>query len=64
MKVIIFGANGQDGFYLSLLLEKQCYTVIGVSRSGNNNTTDITKYEEVAQLIKNTNPVYIFSFSR
>ena len=60
MKAIIFGANGQDGYYLAILLEKQGYTVIGVSRSDDNRPIDITKYEEVAQLIKNTNPVYIF----
>lgn len=32
--VIIFGANGQDGFYLTDLLLKQGYIVIGVSRFG------------------------------
>lgn len=60
MNVIIFGANGQDGYYLSILLQQQGYTVIGVSRSGKNLATNITKYEDVAELIKNTNPVYIF----
>jgi len=60
MTAIIFGANGQDGYYLTILLEKQGYTVIGVSRSGKNSATDITKYDEVVSLITNTNPSYIF----
>ena len=60
MTAIIFGSNGQDGHYLSLLLQQEGYEVIGVSRSGNNLSADITKYEEVAYLIKNTNPAFIF----
>ena len=60
MTVIIFGANGQDGYFLTMLLKQQGYTVKGVSRSGENKGTDITKYQEVVELIKNTQPVYIF----
>ena len=60
MTAIIFGANGQDGFYLTNLLQEAGYTVIGVSRSGKNLATNIASYEEVAALIKNTLPHYIF----
>ena len=60
MTVIIFGANGQDGYYLSSLLLEQGYTVLGVSRSGNYLDTDITKYEEVVALIQKITPRYIF----
>lgn len=60
MKAIIFGANGQDGYYLSILLQQQGYAVTAVSRSGINQATDITNYESVAQLIKNIIPVFIF----
>jgi GDPmannose 4,6-dehydratase len=60
MTAIIFGANGQDGYYLTHLLQQQGCTVIGVSRSGKNVATNITSYDEVAALIKNTLPQYIF----
>lgn len=60
MKAIILGANGQDGYYLTLLLLKQNIQVIGVSRSGDFLKTDITSFEEVAFLIKSEQPNYIF----
>jgi GDPmannose 4,6-dehydratase len=63
MTAIIFGANGQDGYYLTNLLQQQGYTVIGVLRSGKNLATDITIYEDVAALIKNASPYYIFHFA-
>jgi GDPmannose 4,6-dehydratase len=55
---IIFGVNGQDGFYLSMLLQKLEYTVIGISRNGSN--TDLTNFESVGELVKNNTPDYIF----
>jgi len=60
MKAIIFGANGQDGFYLSSLLEEKGIAVIGVSRSGNFLKTNIASFTEVAELIKTTAPDFIF----
>ena len=33
---IIFGANGQDGYYLSLLLQQMEFAVIGISRNESN----------------------------
>ncbi|MEO5889549.1 MAG: GDP-mannose 4,6-dehydratase [Ferruginibacter sp.] len=60
MTAIIFGANGQDGYYLANLLQELQYTIIGISRSGESATSDITSYEEVAELIKHTLPDYIF----
>ncbi|MEO7769106.1 MAG: GDP-mannose 4,6-dehydratase [Ferruginibacter sp.] len=60
MTAIIFGANGQDGYYLTNLLEQKGYSVIGVSRSGNSPATDLTNYEEVAHLIQINTPQYIF----
>jgi len=60
MTAIIFGANGQDGFYLSQLLQKENCKVIGVSRHGNYLRTDITDYREVSELIKKNQPDYIF----
>jgi GDPmannose 4,6-dehydratase len=60
MKAIIFGANGQDGFYLSKLLEEKGIAVIGVSRSGNFLKTNIGSFTEVADLIKSTAPDFVF----
>jgi len=60
MKAIIFGANGQDGFYLSSLLEEKGIAVIGVSRSGNFLKTNIASFTEVAELIKTTTPDFVF----
>jgi GDPmannose 4,6-dehydratase len=60
MKAIIFGANGQDGFYLSNLLSKNAVDVIGVSRSGNFDKTNIANFAEVSSLIKAHQPDYVF----
>jgi GDPmannose 4,6-dehydratase len=60
MTAIIFGANGQDGFYLSELLQSQNCKVIGVSRGGGFLQTDITDFAEVSNLIKEYKPEYIF----
>lgn len=60
MTAIIFGANGQDGFYLTQLLEKLQYRVIGISRSGDFLHTDITDYKQVSDLLKEHSPHYIF----
>ena len=60
MTAIIFGANGQDGYYLANLLQEQGYTVIGISRSFQSKGPDIIDYASVAQLIKETLPQYVF----
>ena len=60
MNAIIFGANGQDGFYLTELLQQKGYQVIGVSRNGNFFRTNITDFEAVQQLINVHKPTYIF----
>jgi GDPmannose 4,6-dehydratase len=60
MKAIIFGINGQDGYYLNALLQKQGIEVIGVSRNGNFLRTDISNYFEVEELVKLHRPEYIF----
>lgn len=60
MTSVIFGANGQDGFYLSQLLKDKGIEVIGVSRSGEFLKTDLSNYEQVASLIKQTQPAYAF----
>ena len=60
MTAIIFGASGQDGFYLNELLRKQGIQVVGISRSGDFLRTDITNYTAVSNLIKEYQPVFIF----
>lgn len=60
MKAIIFGAMGQDGYYLSRLLEQEKIEVIGVNRLNSFPFNDITDYRQVAALIKEHLPGYIF----
>ncbi len=60
MKVIIFGASGQDGFYLTKLLQSLNIEVIAVSRSKNFIQTDIASFTEVSLLVQNSQPDYIF----
>ena len=60
MRAIIFGANGQDGFYLNELLQKEGIAVEKVSRSGNNIIGDVSDFSFVESIIKSTKPDYIF----
>jgi len=58
-KALIFGVSGQDGFYLSSLLEREGIEVIGSSRTSGikGNIGDL---EFVEFLIKEIKPQYIF----
>lgn len=60
MKAIIFGANGQDGYYLRSLLQSKGLEVIGISRTGDFLTTDISSFNDVALLLKHSQPEYVF----
>ncbi len=60
MPALIFGANGQDGFYLSELLRQANMDVIAVSRSAGGIQADVADYATVEQLIKTHRPAYIF----
>jgi GDPmannose 4,6-dehydratase len=60
MKALIFGANGQDGFYLQELCRLKGIEPIGVARSGNGLLGNVAHYEQVEQLIKQHLPTYIF----
>ncbi len=60
MIALIFGANGQDGYYLSALCKARGIEPIGVSRSGNWIAGDVSCYEQVELLIKKILPTYIF----
>jgi GDPmannose 4,6-dehydratase len=60
MNAIVFGANGQDGYYLIELLKGHGVQAIGVSRSGDFLRTDIASYREVVKLITDCQPNYVF----
>lgn len=64
MKAIIFGVTGQDGYYLSKLLERENVEVIGISTSNGNFTKgDVSDFNFVEDLIKKSQPDYIFHFA-
>ena len=61
MKAIIFGINGQDGYYLKEICQQREVEVIGISRSpGNWIQGDASNLNFVENLIKNEKPDYIF----
>lgn len=60
---LIFGASGQDGFYLSALLEQLDVVVIKISRKNSEVTGSVADYNFVAALIKQYQPAFIFHFA-
>jgi GDPmannose 4,6-dehydratase len=60
MKALIFGANGQDGYYLSQLLKENNCEVIGVSRHGEFIHADVSNYILVQNLISEHKPDFVF----
>ena len=60
MKALIFGANGQDGFYLGELLRQNNVETIGAARSGGDLTGDVADFGFVETAIKNLKPEYVF----
>lgn len=61
MKALIFGITGQDGFYLTRLLQKLKVEVLGVSRSATEWTKgDVSDLAFVENIIKTNRPDQIF----
>jgi GDPmannose 4,6-dehydratase len=61
MKTIIFGINGQDGYYLKEICQKREIDVIGVSRTpGNWKHGDVSNFNFVENFIKKEKPDYVF----
>ena len=60
MKALIFGANGQDGYYLQELCKLKSIAPFGVARSGTVILGNVADYRQVEQLIKQYLPTYIF----
>ena len=57
MNAIIFGSGGQDGYYLSELLESVGYQVY---KSGRTSGLSLLNYKELAAFIKQKKPALIF----
>ena len=63
MKALIFGANGQDGHYLTGLLHKKNIETIAVSRNSGDVIGNVSNYSFVECQIKELRPTYIFHFA-
>jgi GDPmannose 4,6-dehydratase len=64
MKAIIFGVNGQDGYYLTELLKINKLEFIGVSRpEGKWIKGDVADFKFVEALVKKYQPDYTFHFA-
>ena len=63
MKIIIFGSCGQDGVYLTRLLEKQGIEVIGIDRQNTTVVGDVSDYMFVKDMIALHKPEFIFHFA-
>lgn len=61
MKALIFGDNGQDGYYLNQLLTHHHITPIGIARTGGSTVIgSVADYQLVNALVKEYKPLYIF----
>lgn len=63
MKALIFGVNGQDGYYLTQLLQKQSIEVIGVSRSQAAINGDVSNLSFVNEVMRKYEPDFVFHFA-
>lgn len=62
-RALIFGSNGQDGFYLNQLLSSSGITVINISRTNAMVCGSVSDYNFVQNLVKENLPDYIFHFA-
>lgn len=60
MKALIFGASGQDGFYLSDFLRQQNVETSGISRRCGEIIGDVSDWNFVENLIETNRPDYVF----
>lgn len=63
MKAIIFGSNGQDGYYLNQFLLDQCIEVYNISRSNSLFNGDIADSHFVKKILDKIRPDFVFSFA-
>ena len=62
-KVLIFGSNGQDGYYLRELLTRKNINHIGISRGNSDIKGDVSDYDFVYKQIFQYKPTHIFNFA-
>jgi GDPmannose 4,6-dehydratase len=60
MKVIILGASGQDGFYLTKYLSSLNVDVVGISRQTGFHKLDYSNYNEIKNLLFKEKPTHVF----
>ena len=63
LKALIFGSNGQDGYFLTKLLKSNNIEVIGSSRINSHYNGKVDDLIFVEELIKKIKPDYIFHFA-
>ena len=59
MKAVIFGAGGQDGFYLAKILHREKIEVHAFNRMG----CDVSRASRVHEIIQQVRPDYVFNFA-
>jgi GDPmannose 4,6-dehydratase len=60
MKALLFGANGQDGHYLTGLLHEKNIETVAISRNSGDVVGDVSNYSLVERQIKDLKPRYVF----
>ncbi|MGN6491681.1 MAG: GDP-mannose 4,6-dehydratase [Agriterribacter sp.] len=60
---VIFGSNGQDGYYLGELLSNAAIKLINVSRNNASICGTVSDYNFVKNVIKENSPDYVFHFA-
>lgn len=60
MKALIFGANGQDGYFLQEKCLARGIEPISISRKGIGVQANVACYEQVKALVEQEKPIYIF----
>jgi GDPmannose 4,6-dehydratase len=60
VRALIFGASGQDGYYLAQVCQANGIESIGISRTGADVQGDISDYAEVEALVQKYVPAYVF----
>lgn len=59
MKALIFGANGQDGYYLAQSFRADGIEPVGVDRTGDMTHADVADLDTVLRLVREHAPAYI-----
>ena len=60
LRAIIFGANGQDGYYLTEMLHEKKIETVTISRNSGDFVGNVSNYSFVENQIKYFQPAYIF----